>query len=76
MRDSKALDAEFVVYHESGTEVSVEKVSIDSPEHVERQRAAVFLDFVHLFLKLSEHRLAKQDLADVLDLPVDQVGSH
>src|SRR5258708_32282432 len=76
MRDSEALDAEFVVYHESGPEVGVEEVSIYPSEHVKRNRSTVFLNFVHLFLKLAKHRLAKQDLADVLDLPVDEVSPH
>jgi hypothetical protein len=76
MRDSEALDAEFVVYYESGPEIGVEKVSVHPSKNIKRQWSTIFLNFVHLFLKLGKHRLAKEDLADVLDLPVDEVSPH
>ncbi len=61
---------------ESRPEVGVEQVPVHPLEHLKSQWAAVFLNFMHLFFKLGEHRLAKQDLPDVFDLPVDQVSPH
>src|SRR5258708_20858287 len=76
MRDSEAIDAEFVVHYESGPEIGVEKVSVPPSKNIKRQWSTIFLNFVHLFLKLGKHRLAKEDLADVLDLRVDEVSRH
>src|ERR1700731_2721305 len=76
MGDSKTFDAQFLIDGESRPKISLQKVPVNFGEHVKGKRSAGFLDFVHLFLELGEHGLAKQDLTNIFDLTIDEVSSH
>ena len=76
MRDAQAFQIEFGIEHELGAEISLEQRAIFALENVERQRFAAFLDRMDDLLKLGEHRLPEDRAANVIDLPVDDVGAH
>src|ERR1700722_13412114 len=76
MWNSEAFDTEFLIDFETRPEIGLKQVAVNFAESIEGQGAAVVLDFVHLFFELGEHGLPKQDLANVLDLAVDEVSPH
>ena len=57
-------------------EISLEERAVFGFENIERQGVAAFLDRVDDLLELGEHRLPEERAADVVDLPVDDVGAH
>ena len=58
------------------TEVGIEQTAIRLAEGLERERLAGFLHGVDELLELGEHRLPINGAADVIDLPVDEIGAH
>src|SRR5437588_6394315 len=76
MRNTQAFQIQLGIEDEIFGKVRFEELVILRPENVERQRVAALFDRVDDFLKLSKHGLPEKSASQVVDLPVDDVGTH
>ena len=76
MRDAQALQFQKFIDHDSGTEVGIEKSSVDHAEALECQgRSGLLLGMDRLF-EFGKHRLPEEGAAQIVNLAIDQVGLH
>src|SRR4029077_17456093 len=76
MRNAQTLEIKFPIKNEIFREVSLEQLAIFHLEHVECERLSAFFDGVNDAFELSKHRLPKKSTANVIDLPVNDIGAH
>src|SRR6267378_7256444 len=76
MRNAQAFQIQLGIEHNVFGKINFEQRVILRPENVKRQRVATLLNGVNNSFKLSKHGLPEQCAAQVVDLPIDNVGAH
>ena len=76
MRDAQAFEIELRIEDEIFGKIGGEQLVVLGFEDFECERLAGFFDRMNDFFELGEHRLPEKTAADIIDLPIDDVGAH
>src|SRR5262245_30444062 len=76
MRNPQAFQVDLRIERKILREVSFEQFAIFGFKNVEGQPRAAFFDRVNNLFELREHSLPEERAANVVDLPIDNIGPH
>src|SRR2546421_12614802 len=76
MRDAQAFELKLGIDCNGIAKISLEQFAILVLKNIERKRIATFFDGMGDFFEFGEHRLPEERRADIVDLTINDVGSH
>src|SRR5438046_10526245 len=76
MRDAQAFQIELRVDNETLGEIGFEQFVIFRFEAIQGECITALFNRMNYFLELGEHGLPKEGAAQIVDLPIDDVGAY
>src|SRR5438132_14178001 len=76
MRDTQTFELKLGIDCNGIAKISLEQFAIFVLKNVERERIPAFSDGMDDFFEFGEHRLPEERPTDIVDLTVNDLGSH